>query len=159
MVQIKIVVVEDHKIVRLGIDALLSTKPDLHLCGEAATVAEGLSLIDAHQPDIAIVDINLLDDNGLALAKKVKEKYGEDIKIIIFPGFDCLEFVKAAFSNGADSYCTKMSDEKKLLEAIYTTYRGECWLDSSIQKLLVEDIRNGGRQPELYDFFMAEDSN
>ncbi|MDZ4878201.1 MAG: Transcriptional regulatory protein DegU [Chroococcidiopsis cubana SAG 39.79] len=142
---IKIVLVEDHKITRFGISTLLSTKADLQVCGEAATAAEGLNLVELHQPDIVIIDINLPDKNGLELTEEIKYKYS-NIKVIVLSGETQKEIVKSAFGNGADSYCSKLAEDEKLLEAVYATSRGESWVDSKISKPIVEEFRTNRKE-------------
>ncbi len=70
----RILIVDDHPIVREGLTTVLSHKPGFQVCGEAASVAEALKLIDSEQPDLAIIDLSLSDGSGLDLIKRIKAR-------------------------------------------------------------------------------------
>jgi DNA-binding NarL/FixJ family response regulator len=144
MNKIRIVLIEDHHLTRVGIRTALSQKKEIELVGEAATAAEGLKLLKTLQPDIAIVDIGLPDQDGIQLTKEVKaiaETEELNTKVLILTLQDNKESVLAAFAAGADSYCMKDINFDNLLEAVRVTYNGYAWIDPAIAKIVLQQAQ------------------
>lgn len=140
MSRISVVIIEDHELMRFGIVSALSVNEHIEVCGEADNGFSGLSLIKKHSPDLALVDINLPDIDGAELCQKIKDDF--NTKVIILTADNTQDTVTKAFKYGADSYCIKNLPMKKLAEAVCATYKGECWIDSKIGKLLIENMNN-----------------
>ncbi|MDF5732284.1 MAG: response regulator transcription factor [Rhizonema sp. PD38] len=141
MSQIKVVIIEDHELTRFGIVGALSANKSIKVCGEAENAFVGLSLIKKHSPDLALVDINLPDINGAELCLKIKSDFLAT-KVLILTADPDQDTVTKAFKNGADSYCIKSLSMKKLVEAVCATYKGESWIDSTIGKILIENMNS-----------------
>ncbi|MBW4676074.1 MAG: response regulator transcription factor [Desmonostoc geniculatum HA4340-LM1] len=140
MSKIKVVVIEDHELMRFGIVTALSANEYIEVCGEADNGSLGLSLIKKYNPDIALVDINLPDIDGAEVCKKIKEDF--HAKVVILTADNTQDTVTKAFKYGADSYCIKNLPRRKLAEAVSATYRGESWIDSTVGKILIESMKN-----------------
>ena len=140
MNKIKVVIIEDHELTRFGIFSALSADKSIEVCGEAENGFAGLSLIKESRPDLALVDINLPDINGAELCQKIKSDFST--KVIILTADSEQDTVTKAFKNGADSYCLKSLSMKKLVEAVCATYKGESWIDSTIGKILIENMNS-----------------
>lgn len=140
MNKIKVVIIEDHELTRFGIFSALSADKSIKVCGEAENGFTGLSLIKESRPDLALVDINLPDINGTELCQKIKSDFST--KVIILTADPTQDTVTKAFKNGADSYCLKSLSMKKLVEAVCATYKGESWIDSTIGKILIENMNS-----------------
>jgi DNA-binding NarL/FixJ family response regulator len=144
MSKIRILLIEDHDLTRVGIRTALSQKKEIELVGEAATAAEGLKMLKTLQPDIAIVDIGLPDQDGIELTKEVKaiaETQKLDTKVLILTLQDNKESVLAAFAAGADSYCMKDINFDNLLEAVRVTYNGYAWIDPAIARIVLQQAQ------------------
>ncbi|MEI2579961.1 response regulator transcription factor [Scytonema sp. PRP1] len=140
MSRIRVVIIEDHELMRFGVVTALSANEHIEVCGEADNGSLGLSLIKKHNPDIALVDINLPDIDGAELCKRIKDNF--HTKVIILTADNTQDTVTKAFRYGADSYCVKNLPRKKLTEAVYVTYRGESWIDSTIGKIVIENMKD-----------------
>ena len=139
MSKIKVVIIDDHELTRFGIVGALSAYESIKVCGEADNGFAGLNLIKKHSPDLALVDINLPDINGAELCQKIKSDFSAT-KVLILTADPEQDTVTKAFKNGADSYCIKSLSMKKLVEAVCATSRGESWIDSTIGKILIENM-------------------
>jgi DNA-binding NarL/FixJ family response regulator len=113
----RILIVDDHPLVRRGVTALIDNEPDLTVCAEAATQRAGLEAIDASRPDLVIVDLSLGDDDGLALVKAIRSRH-EDLPVLVFSMHDAPVWALRAFQAGADGYVSKQEMGDTLLAAI-----------------------------------------
>ena len=139
MTKIRVALIEDHDLTRLGIRTALGRNVDFELVGEAANANDGLQILKTLQPDVAIVDIGLPDKNGIELIKEVKLQNPKLLtKILILTLHDSKEAVLAAFAAGADSYCIKDTYDN-LLEAVRHTHNGNAWIDPAIARIVLQE--------------------
>ncbi|MBW4645896.1 MAG: response regulator transcription factor [Goleter apudmare HA4340-LM2] len=144
MSKIRIALIEDHDLTRVGIRTALLQKEEIEVVGEAANAAEGLRMLKTLQPDIAIVDIGLPDKDGIELTREIKAiANGEEsaTKVLILTLRDNKEAVLAAFAAGADSYCMKDIKFDNLLEAVRVTYNGNAWIDPAIARIVLQQAQ------------------
>ncbi|MCG6138164.1 MAG: response regulator transcription factor [Nostoc sp. LLA-1] len=144
MSKIRIALIEDHDLTRVGIRTALLQKNEIEVVGEAANAVEGLKMLKIAQPDIAIVDIGLPDKDGIELTRELKALTGgEDssIRVLILTLQDNKEAVLAAFAAGADSYCMKDIKFDNLLEAIRVTHNGNAWIDPAIARIVLQQAQ------------------
>ncbi|AUT03534.1 DNA-binding response regulator [Nostoc sp. CENA543] len=144
MSKIRIALIEDHDLTRVGIRTALSQKEGIEVVGEAANAAEGLNMLKMVQPDIAIVDIGLPDKDGIELTRELKATAnGKELetKVLILTLQDNKEAVLAAFAAGADSYCMKDVKFDNLLEAVRVTYNGNAWIDPAIARIVLQQAQ------------------
>lgn len=141
MSKIRVFLIEDHDLTRIGLKTALQQQGDVELVGEAANGLEGLQLMKKMLPDIAIVDIGLPDIDGIELTKKFKEFQSADenipTKILILTLQDSEASVLAAFAAGADSYCMKDTSFERLIEALQVTQEGNSWIDPAIARVVL----------------------
>ncbi|BAZ00852.1 LuxR family two component transcriptional regulator [Tolypothrix tenuis PCC 7101] len=153
MSKIRIALIEDHDLTRVGIRTALLQKEEIEVVGEAANAAEGLKMLKMLQPDIAIVDIGLPDKDGIELTRELKStSNGEDLrtKVLILTLRDNKEAVLAAFAAGADSYCMKDIKFDNLLEAVRVTYNGNAWIDPAIARIVLQQAQqNPAKQDKV----------
>lgn len=145
MNKIRIALIEDHDLTRVGIRTALLQKEEIEVVGEAANAAEGLKMLKALQPDIAIVDIGLPDKDGIELTRDLKSTNGGEglaTKVLILTLQDNKEAVLAAFAAGADSYCMKDIKFDNLLEAVRVTYNGNAWIDPAIARIVLQQAQH-----------------
>ncbi|AFY33227.1 response regulator transcription factor [Calothrix sp. PCC 7507] len=145
MSKIRIALIEDHDLTRVGIRTALLQKEEIEVVGEAANAAEGLKMLKALQPDIAIIDIGLPDKDGIELTRELKAtSNGEELatKVLILTLQDNKEAVLAAFAAGADSYCMKDIKFDNLLEAVRVTHNGNAWIDPAIARIVLQQAQH-----------------
>jgi DNA-binding NarL/FixJ family response regulator len=150
--KIRIAIIEDHELSRLGIKKLLEQKEEIVVVGEAANGVTGMEMLKKVQPDIAIIDIGLPDKDGIQLTQELKAlSPGENLhtKVLILTVDNHPESVLAAFAAGADSYCTKYVDFDTLVVALRNTYEGNCWIDPAIAWIVLQAAqRNTQLRPD-----------
>lgn len=151
MAKIRVALIEDHDLTRVGIRTALLQKEEIEVVGEATNAVEGLKMLKTLQPDIAIVDIGLPDKDGIELTREVKSTaHGElATKVLILTLRDNKEAVLAAFAAGADSYCMKDIRFDNLLEAVRVTYNGNAWIDPAIARIVLQQAQQNPPKPEL----------
>jgi DNA-binding NarL/FixJ family response regulator len=145
MTKIRVALIEDHDLTRVGIRTALQQRQEIEVVGEAANASEGLKLLETAHPDIAIVDIGLPDKDGIELTRQIKAApengEGSQTKVLILTLRDNKEAVLAAFAAGADSYCMKDISFDNLLEALRVTYSGNAWIDPAIARIVLQQAQ------------------
>ncbi len=147
MNDIRIALIEDHDLTRVGMRTALQQKPGFRVVGEASNANDGLRLLNMSKPDVAIVDIGLPDMDGIELTRRFKATQADlaetaDTKILILTLQDLEETVMAAFAAGADSYCMKDVSLDQLLEALRVTREGNAWIDPAIAKIVLSQAKS-----------------
>ncbi|MBD2189023.1 response regulator [Pseudanabaena mucicola] len=144
MSSIRVVLIEDHDLTRMGMKIALQQQVDLVFVGEAATGNEGVSLVNSQQPDVAIVDLGLPDIDGVEVTRQIKAaatEAGRATKVLILTLTDNQETVLAAFAAGADSYCIKDISSDNLVQALKLTAEGNSWIDPAIANIVLQQVR------------------
>ncbi|MEO1132176.1 MAG: response regulator transcription factor [Cyanobacteria bacterium J06639_1] len=151
MSDMRIVLVEDHDLTRMGLKAALQ-QAEIDVIGEATTAAQGLSVLQASTPDVAIVDIGLPDRDGIDLTRSLrqwqKQQSTPAIRVLILTMQDSEEAILAAFAAGADSYCLKDISGDRLLEALKATHEGNGWIDPAIANVVLKHVRQASPTAE-----------
>jgi DNA-binding NarL/FixJ family response regulator len=152
MDKIRVALIEDHDLTRVGIRTALQQRQEIEVVGEAANANEGLHLLEKLHPDIAIVDIGLPDKDGIELTKLIKASQeageGPNTKVLILTLRDNKEAVLAAFAAGADSYCMKDISFDNLLEALRVTHSGNAWIDPAIARIVLQQVQPTSDDPD-----------
>ncbi|MBW4505204.1 MAG: response regulator transcription factor [Scytonematopsis contorta HA4267-MV1] len=145
MSEIRVIVIEDHNLTRIGLKAALQEKEDIKVVGEAADATEGLKLLQMLKPDVATVDIGLPDFDGIELTRKYRALQAENeelqTKLLVLTMQNSEQSVLAALGAGADSYCMKDIESDKLTDALVSTYEGNSWIDPTIADIVLRQIR------------------
>lgn len=145
MTDIRIVLIEDHDLTRLGLKAALQRVPGMTVVGEAANGSRGLSLLEAEHPDVAIVDIGLPDIDGIELVERLRQvqsgQEGDPTRVLMLTMHDSEAAVMAAFAAGADSYCMKQTELDELIVAVRETYEGNSWIDPAVASVVLRQVR------------------
>lgn len=145
MNKIRVALIEDHDLTRVGIRTALQQRQEIEVVGEAANAGEGLKLLQTSHPDIAIVDIGLPDKDGIELTRLIKANQDSEddsnTKVLILTLRDNKEAVLAAFAAGADSYCMKDISFDNLLEALRVTHGGNSWIDPAIARIVLQQAK------------------
>lgn len=141
---IRILMVDDHAIVRDGYKALLAESPDLVVVAEATTAMEAYIQYKTHQPDVMITDLSLPGGSGLECISKII-KYDARAKIVVFTMHLNPELVTRAIQAGALGYVTKNMPPQTLIDSVYRVHQGKVALSSDIEKLLALESLLGNR--------------
>ncbi len=131
----RVVLVDDHPIVRDGLVQMISRQPDLEVCGEASSADEALGVVEKLAPDLVIVDIFLEGINGIELTKLLRERHSS-LPILILSMHDEGLYAERAIRAGAMGYVMKQEASRTILEAIRTVLVGEVYLSDGIKEIL-----------------------
>jgi DNA-binding NarL/FixJ family response regulator len=122
----RILIIDNHPLVRRGLRALINGEPDLIVCAEAATQRDALAAIAAARPDLTIVDLSLGHDDGLRLVREIRSHHAGP-RILVLTMHDSPQYAEDAFAAGADGYVTKQEMTEMLLIAMRAVLRGETY--------------------------------
>lgn len=147
--KVKILLVDDHPLVREWLASLINQQPDLTVCGEAESVPEALDLLGARLPDLAIVDLSLKESSGLDLIKTMKSVH-PNISVIVLSMHDERHYAERAVRAGARGYVMKRETTKKIIAAIHQVLAGRLGVSDEVASLFAErfvDARSESRAP------------
>ncbi len=130
-VAIRVVVVDDHALVREGTSQLLDQEPDIDVVGQAGTAEEGLALLGRCRPDVAVVDVNLPDRSGLELAREATGG-SLHVRVLIVSAYDDYAYVSEALQVGVGGYLLKTASARELLDAVRAVADGVFVLDRAV---------------------------
>ncbi len=139
MYRARVLIVDDHPLVRQGLAMNISTNPDFEVCGEAATVSEAMELLRDRKPDLMVVDISLKEGNGIELIKDVRSRFTR-LPILVVSGFKESLYGERALKAGASGYLNKQESQAKLIEALRVVLKGGRYMSPE----LAETIINAG---------------
>lgn len=137
MEKITVMLVDDHQVMRKGLRLVLEDKGDIEVIAEASTGEEAFELIHRLSPDVIIMDLSLPGMNGIEAMKKIKELKPEQRVLALTMHEDVL-FLEKVLSAGGNGFVLKRAADEELLAAIKAVYRGEVYIDTSLQRYLVE---------------------
>lgn len=143
----RILIVDDHVLVREGLIRLLNRENDLEVCGEAVSEVEALARVSALKPDLAIVDITLEDGNGLELTKTLRKRFPKLLILILSMHKENLH-ADRALRMGANGYIMKKEGKETLLEAIRQVVAGHIYVSKIVSELLLQRIATGADDPD-----------
>jgi DNA-binding NarL/FixJ family response regulator len=136
---IRILIVDDHMVVRRGIRSLLSNHDDFEIVGEAGGVASGMELVRDLVPDVVLLDIRLPDDSGLSLLKQIRRE-AIPTRVLVLTSFDDEEYVMGALREGANGFIIKNASDDRLTGAIRAVYRDERVFSPQITEQIVQQV-------------------
>lgn len=134
--EIRVLLVDDHPIVRQGVQLLVNAEAGMCVCGTAESPADALTQIEATRPTIAIVDLSLKDGSGLDLIKDVKIRYPE-VAVLVLSMRDDSFYAERALRAGAMGYITKEESTERIVEGIRRVLAGEVYLTDSLSAQLL----------------------
>jgi two-component system, NarL family, response regulator DevR len=147
MTKIRILLVDDHDIVRLGLMTLLNDQPDMEVVGEASTAAEAVKSVEKLSPDVVLMDIRLPGEGGIEATRQATKRFPKS-KVVMLTSFADDELVMRAINAGAVGYVLKQVGNEELIRAIQAAARGEALLDSSTTARLLSRVRQAERKAE-----------
>ncbi len=137
---IRVLLVEDHRMVREALREVLSKEPDLEVVGEAGDARDGLEQARSLSPDVIVLDIRLPDLNGIEVAERLRDS-GSTAKIVALSAFSDKRFVTEMLRSGASGYVTKSAAGTELVSAIRAVAGGHGYFSPDIAATLVADVR------------------
>jgi DNA-binding NarL/FixJ family response regulator len=143
---IRVMIVDDHPVVRDGIRGMLAGDPGLEVIGEASDGSEAVALAEALRPDVILMDLRMPGMGGVAAIQMLAER-GVAARVLVLTTYDTDSDVVRALEAGATGYMLKDSPREDLVHAIRSAARGEAVLSPSVATRLVRQIRAPGQEP------------
>jgi len=138
MSQIRIVLADDHTVMRAGIRLVLERQPDLHVVGEASDGREAVNAVERVHPDVVVMDIAMPNLNGIEATRQIVAN-GAAVSIVVLSMHSDEEYVLRALKAGARGYLLKESAEADLIAAVWAVIGGKSFFSPAVSRLLVED--------------------
>ena len=135
---IKVLIADDHAIVRTGLRALIKSESAMEMVGEATGGYEAIELVEKTHPDVLVLDLSMPDLDGIAVTKKIKPQF-PNLHILILTLHEDEALLKAAVKAGAGGYILKRAAEAELISAIRVILRGDLYVDPSMVRALLSD--------------------
>ncbi len=151
MTKQRLLLVDDHEVVRLGLRALLEHHPQFEVVGEAANSKETMEMVEAIKPDIVLLDIRLPGVSGVEVCEEITQKY-PDVRVIILTSYAEDEMLFSAIRAGASGYVLKQIGGDGLIRAIEAVGRGEALLDPAVTQRVFQEVRRAVKEEEASAF-------
>lgn len=151
MKKLRLLLVDDHKVVRLGLRTLLESEPDLEVIAEATSAAEAVQMAGQLRPDIVLMDIRLPGQNGIAACRQIRQKWPE-IQVLMLTSFADEELVMEAIEAGAAGYVLKQLDTDELLRAVRMVGQGDAVLDPAVTRQVLAGVRQARQDSQAAAF-------
>jgi DNA-binding NarL/FixJ family response regulator len=144
--RIRVLVVDDHAVVRRGLFEFLSSEPDLEVVGDAHGGAEALDLLvrldtDGRRPDVILMDLQMEPVDGIETTRRIRARY-DNVEVVALTSFGEEERVYAALAAGASGYLLKDADADEVAAAVRAAHRGELQLDPAVARRLTRSLRD-----------------
>lgn len=143
----RIIIAEDHTILREGLRALLSSNPNLEIVDEARDGQEAIRAVEKHRPDLVLIDLSMPRMNGLEALTEIKKQHPET-KVVVLTVHKTEEYVLAALERGANGYVLKDADHAELRLALEQVLAGKRYLSPGISQQVIEGYLDGRKQPK-----------
>ena len=144
---IRIVLVDDHAMLREGLHAILAAQPDLEVVGEAADGFEAIRLVEQTAPHVVVMDISMPHMNGLEATRRIKKAHPE-CRILVLTQYEDREYILSVVKAGADGYVLKRSAGSALAHAIRSVWAGEPALDPTATRAVIDAFIAGAAPAE-----------
>jgi len=148
MASLRIVLIDDHEVVRAGIKAMLDAQDDMEVVGEAGTVEGGIKRVGYDEPHVVVLDVRLPDGSGIEACREIRSRF-PDVKVLILTSFADEEALMSAILAGAAGYVLKRVKGTDLVEDIRRVGAGESLLDPDMTEKLFDRLRSGPRTDPL----------
>jgi DNA-binding NarL/FixJ family response regulator len=129
----RILIIDDHPVVRQGVKLMINAEPDLEVCGEAQTEQEGRRLVRQLKPDAMVVDLSLEGGDGFNIVRDVHAHFPE-IRVLVLSMHDEAVYAERLIAEGACGYIMKQAATEQLVRALRTVLRGDCFMSDSLQR-------------------------
>jgi two-component system, NarL family, response regulator LiaR len=143
MDKIRVLITDDHAILRDGIRSLLERQDDIEVIGEASNGREAVALTGELKPDLVLMDVAMPEMNGLEATRQIKSLYPE-VRVLILTQHDDREYIEPALQAGASGYVLKRSGGREVLSAIYQVYESGAFLEPSVARQVMDGYAQPG---------------
>lgn len=144
---IRVMIVDDHEVVREGLRSLLRRRPELSVVGEADSVASAIEEARKTEPDVIIMDVRLPDGSGVEACREIRSER-PDTKVLMLTSYADEDAVFASIMAGAIGYLLKQTSTNTLIEAIGRAMKGESLLDPAVTQRVLERVRSGKKDED-----------
>jgi two-component system response regulator DevR len=151
MGKLRLVLVDDHEVVRLGLKTLLERHPQFEVVGEAGNAKEAIDLVGKIQPDVVLMDIRLPGTSGIEACETIIQNTPE-VKVIMLTSYAEDEMLFSAIRAGASGYVLKQIGGDDLIKAIESVGRGEALLDPAVTQRVIQEVRRAVKEEEASAF-------
>jgi len=151
MVKQRILLVDDHEVVRLGLKALLERHPQFDIVGEASSAREALELVANNHPDVVVMDIRLPGTSGIEACEEITSRFPET-RVLMLTSYAEDEMLFSAIRAGASGYVLKQIDSEELVRALEAVARGEALLDPAVTQRVFQEVRRAVKEEEASAF-------
>ena len=151
MARQRILLVDDHEVVRLGLKALIERQPDMEVIGEAGTAAEAVAKSLAFKPDVVVMDIRLNGASGIDACRELTENLPE-VKVIMLTSYAEDDMLFSAIRAGAAGYVLKQAGGQDLIRALQAVAQGQALLDPALTERVFAEVRRAARAQEVSAF-------
>jgi DNA-binding NarL/FixJ family response regulator len=142
MAKIRVLLADDHVLVRQGIRQFLEEAGDIEVVAEASDGDEALRLAEVHRPDLAVLDIRMPSGSGVEATRRIKERW-PDARVLILTAYDDDPYVFALLQAGADGYVLKTASADELVRAVHTVHQGQPALSPEIAAKVIRQVQSG----------------
>jgi DNA-binding NarL/FixJ family response regulator len=147
---IRVVIVDDHAVVRSGLEQFLATTGDIEIVASAADGAEALTVTTAEEPDVVVMDLSMPNVDGIEATRLISDQVPSS-RVLVLTSFSDQNRIMDALSAGADGYLLKHSDPEEIAAAIRSVHAGDAPLDPKVARALLESRRTKTNTPTLTD--------
>jgi DNA-binding NarL/FixJ family response regulator len=147
---IRVLVVDDHAVVRHGLTSLLASADDIECVGEAGDGASALDLVEHLAPDVVLLDLSMPGQDGVEVTRAIR-RTGQAVRVLVLTSFGQPDLVLEAVHAGADGYLLKHNEAETLLDALRVVAAGGSPFDPTVARWLVADVRERGQGEMLTD--------
>jgi DNA-binding NarL/FixJ family response regulator len=145
MGKIKVLLVDDHAIVRLGLMTLINDQSDMEVVGEAGTAGEAVKAVERLSPDVVLMDIRMPGEGGIEATRQITQRFPET-RVVMLTSYADDDLIMHAINAGATGYILKQVGNEELLRAISAAARGEALMDSSTTARLLSRVRQAEKK-------------
>jgi len=151
MTKQRILLVDDHEVVRLGLRALLERHSQFEVVAEASTARDAIEQVEKYSPDVVVMDIRLPGGSGIEACEEISEKH-PNTKVIMLTSYAEDEMLFSAIRAGASGYVLKQIEGEGLVRAIEAVGRGEALLDPAVTQRIFQEVRKAAKEEEASAF-------
>jgi two-component system, NarL family, response regulator DevR len=151
MIKNKILIVDDHEVVRLGLKSMLENYPGYEVVAEAGNARDAIQQVSLHKPDIVLMDIRLPGTSGIEATEEITSKH-PNVKVIMLTSYAEDEMLFSAIKAGASGYVLKQVNMEDLIKSIDAVARGEASLDPAVTQRIFQEVRKAVKDEEASAF-------
>ena len=143
---IRVVLVDDHAIVRTGLKAVLGAAEDIDVVGEASGGNDAIALTEKTTADVVVMDLSMADGDGLVATRAITSRQGKAPRVLVLTMHSEEAYLEAVLEAGASGYLVKSAADRELVEAVRAVARGEVWVQPSAARVLAQGARRREEQ-------------